>query len=60
MKIKELRKSRNMTQNELAISVGVERTTVTMWETGNSVPSIDALKKLAAIFNCKIDDLIDK
>lgn len=60
MKIKELRKSKNMTQNELANSIGVERTTVTMWETGNSVPSIDALKKLAEIFNCKIDDLIDK
>lgn len=58
MKLKEIRLSRNMTQNELAEKLNVERTTVTMWETKKSSPNLQTIKKLAEILNCKIEDLI--
>ncbi len=58
MHIKEFRVSNNLTQKELADLLKVERTTVTMWEKGSSCPSIQTLKKIADVLNCKIEDLI--
>ncbi len=60
MNIKSLRLSKKMTQTELANALNIERTTVSMWETGNSKPRYDMLIKLSKLFNCSIDDLIDK
>lgn len=56
--IEKLRKSKSMTQEELAKAVGVSRSTVTMWETGKSVPRPAILKELAAMFGCTIDELL--
>lgn len=56
--IKELRKSRNMTQDTLASALGVQRTTISMWETGQSLPRAELLPKLAAALGCTIDELL--
>lgn len=59
--MKELRKKRKdfgYTQGQLSLACGVDRTTVTKWETGKSSPSIENLKKLSEIFNCTIDELV--
>lgn len=58
MKIKALRESKNMTQEQLAAEVGVERTAVAMWETGKSSPRVQTLLKLAKTFNCTVDELV--
>ena len=58
MKIKELRKAKNMTQEQLAAEVGVERTAVAMWEAGKSTPRIQTLMKLAKTFECTLDELV--
>jgi len=58
MKIKKLRMSKKMTQAEFANFIGVKRTTLSMWENGNSYPSISMLKEIAKILDCKIEDLI--
>ncbi len=58
MKIKKLRMSKNLTQLEFSKLLGVERTTVSMWEQNKSNPTIDMLKKIADMFNCSIDDLV--
>jgi transcriptional regulator with XRE-family HTH domain len=49
--------SKAMTQQQLADVMGVKRTTVSMWESGASLPSADKLPKLARVLGCTIDEL---
>ena len=58
--IRAIRKSRNMTQEELASSLNVSRTAVTMWETGQSLPRTELLPRLAEILGCTVDELLVK
>lgn len=60
MRIKEMRESKNMTQDELASLLSVSRSTVAMWETGQSYPLVEKLLQLADIFSCTLDELIKK
>ncbi len=57
-KLQELRKSRSMTQEELAEALFVSRTAVSKWESGRGYPSIDSLKEISRFFSVTIDDLI--
>ena len=57
-KLQELRKKRNMTQEELAEALFVSRTAVSKWESGKGYPSIDSLKEISAFFQISIDDLL--
>ena len=57
-KLQELRKSRSMTQEELAESLFVSRTAISKWESGRGYPSIDSLKEISRFFSMTIDDLI--
>lgn len=47
--LKEVRKSKGFTQEELAAKCDVQRTTVTMIETGENLPSVQLAKKLAEV-----------
>ena len=47
--LKEVRKSKGLTQKELAAKCDVQRTTVTMIETGENLPSVQLAKKLAEV-----------
>lgn len=49
--IKRLRLGADMTQKELAEKIGVDRSAVTQWETGVSVPRMKALAKIARLFD---------
>lgn len=60
MRLKELRLLRNLTQDELAKSLKIRRSTVAMWESGKSMPRSDKLQQLAEILGCSIDDLYRK
>jgi DNA-binding XRE family transcriptional regulator len=55
--IKLLREKADLTQEEVASKLGVGRTTVSMWESGMSMPRADLLPDLAKLFSCRIDDL---
>ena len=57
-KLQELRKSRGLTQEELAEALYVSRTAVSKWESGRGYPSIDSLKELSSYFSVTIDDLL--
>ena len=57
-KLQELRKSRGMTQEELAQALFVSRTAISKWESGRGYPSIDSLKELSRFFSVTIDELI--
>ena len=52
------RKEKNMTQEELAEKLNVARQTVSKWETGETVPDINSLKKLAILLEFSIDDAL--
>lgn len=50
MNFKQHRVSNNLTQEQVAQDVGVQRTTVAMWESGKSRPRAELLPKLAKLF----------
>ncbi len=53
-----LRASHNMTQEQLAMLLGVSRQSVTKWESEKSYPEMDKLLKMCQIFDCTLDDLV--
>ena len=57
-KLQELRKSRGLTQEELAETLFVSRTAISKWESGRGYPSIDSLKEISRYFSVTIDELI--
>ena len=57
-KLQELRKSRGLTQEELAEALFVSRTAISKWESGRGYPSIDSLKQIANYFSISIDELL--
>lgn len=58
--LRKFRVARGLTQDELARLLGVNRTTVTQWETGTNHPRATMLVKLAKILRCSVDDLLRK
>ena len=57
-KLYELRKKKNLTQEELALLLDVSDKAVSKWENGTAHPTIMNLKKLSEIFDISLDDLI--
>lgn len=47
-RIRQLRKSLNMSQDELADLIGANRVTISKYETGSYLPSVPALERLAS------------
>ncbi|OFK25282.1 helix-turn-helix transcriptional regulator [Olsenella sp. HMSC062G07] len=56
--LQHLRATRNMTQEQLAMLVGVSRQSVTKWEAERAYPEMDKLLKLCDIFGCTMDELV--
>ena len=56
--IKNFRKERGLTQEELAIRVNVVRQTVSKWEKGQSVPDADLLQKIAEVLEVTVSQLL--
>lgn len=56
--LKELRKVKKLSQEDLAEKVGVSRQSVSKWETGDAYPEMNNILMLCKIFNCKINDLL--
>lgn len=56
--IKTLRKTKGITQEELAIRLNVVRQTISKWEKGLSVPDADTLIKLADYFEVSVSELL--
>lgn len=57
--LKELRKAKNLTQEQLAEKLNISGRTVSRWETGNSMPDISLLVELAEFYNVSIPEIID-
>lgn len=45
-----------MTQEQLAMLLGVSRQSVTKWESEKSYPEMDKLLRMRQIFDCTLDE----
>ena len=57
-RLKELRKRKGLSQVALAERLGMSKSTIGMYETGDIKPSIEALNALADFFNVNISYLM--
>ena len=58
-KLKMLRNGQKMTQQQLAIRLGVAKSVVSYYESGDRFPSYDVLIKIAHTFHVTTDYLLD-
>ena len=58
MQIGHIRKQKGLTQKELAGYVGISRESLARIENGTRNPSLKTITKIAAILECKIDELV--
>ena len=56
--LKVLRKRRKWTQADVASRLGIERSTYTRYEIGQSEPSFDMLQRISELFEVSIDALV--
>ena len=59
-KLKELRKSFNLTQEEFAKRIGVSRVNYTRYETGKVRPDYETVIKIADFYDISLDELFDR
>lgn len=57
--LKNLRKAKKLSQEELAEKMKVSRQSVSKWETGDAYPEMNNLLELCKIFHCHINDLVN-
>lgn len=57
--LKQLRKEKNMTQEQLAEKFYVSGRTVSRWETGSNMPDLGILVELADFYDVDIREIID-
>ena len=53
----QLRKMKQMTQEDIAGKIGVTRQSVAKWESGETIPDLDKCRMLAELFEVSLDDL---
>ena len=57
--IKELRKEKNLTQEQLAEQFNVSRRTVSRWETGSNLPDLDILIEMSDFYEIDLREILD-
>lgn len=58
-KLENLRKSKNMSQEELAQKLNVTRQTISKWELDQTVPDMNKLIEISKIFEVSLDELVN-
>ena len=59
-KLKELRISEGLTQQELSVRLGISRVNYTRYETDKVRPDYETLIKLADFYNVSLDEIFDR
>ena len=57
--IKKIRLENNLTQKQLADTLGVTYQAVSKWENGKNIPDIELLKEISERFNINIDEILN-
>ncbi|MCI5735040.1 MAG: helix-turn-helix transcriptional regulator [Eubacterium sp.] len=60
MRLKELRKKRNISQLKLALDLSMNQNTISRYETGEREADYKTLIKIADYFNVSIDYLLER
>lgn len=60
MRLKELRKSKGISQLKLALDLNTNQNTISRYETGEREPGITELIKIADYFNVSVDYLLNR
>lgn len=60
MRLKEIRKSKSISQLKLAMDLNMNQNTISRYETGQREPSINELIKIADYFNVSVDYLLER
>jgi transcriptional regulator with XRE-family HTH domain len=56
--LKCAREKKNMTQKEVADSIGVAKSTYSLYESGNREPNVQTIKKISDVLNVSADELL--
>lgn len=56
--LKDLRRSRGLSQEELANQAGKDRTSVSLWENGEHSPTLDSLFALAEVLEVSASEIV--
>jgi DNA-binding XRE family transcriptional regulator len=56
LKLRQLRRAREMSQDALGKRVGLDKTTISMIESGDRKPAVDKALALAAEFGVSVED----
>ena len=57
-RMREYRKKKKMSQQDIATALGVTQSMVAKWENGVNYPSVELLIELSDLFGCTIDELV--
>ena len=57
--LKELRKEKNMTQEQLAEKLNVNNRTISRWENARTMPDFDMMIELAKLYDVSIEELLN-
>lgn len=60
MRLKEIRKTRGISQLKLAMDLNTSQNTISRYETGEREPGINELIKIANYFNISVDYLLER
>ena len=60
MRLKEIRKSKGISQLKMAMDLNTNQNTISRYETGEREPGINELIEIADYFNISIDYLLER
>lgn len=58
--IKRLRNNAGLTQVELAERIGISQGSLSSYENGKDIPSVNTLIRMADVFKCTLDELVER
>ncbi|MBO1265332.1 helix-turn-helix transcriptional regulator [Proteiniclasticum sp. SCR006] len=59
-RLKNLRKERGVSQEELAKVLHITRQSISKWETGAAIPDMDKMRMLGDYYGLSLDELMDE
>lgn len=59
-RLRNLRKERSLTQNELGEKLSLDESTISAYETGSLIPDLDTVNKLSSFFGVTVDYLMGR
>ena len=57
--LKDLRKEKGLTQEQLAETLNVSRRTVSRWETGSNMPDLDLLMEISDLYEVDLREMLN-